>query len=182
MHITTQMHNMSLKSISHEGSLELRNSSILTETEVQTPQTDDQAKDLTQTPCLSRQRQLPRRLDDGASNHQFLIPEDYFHKQYFEVLDLLVCEQERSFDQESFKCLQEIEKALVESSNGTPVQLSQGFQARYASDLKFDRLSVQLSVLPDLLQTANEQHQLGINVTTISTVCQLMNMVSQKQC
>jgi len=68
----------------------------------------EQAKDLTQTPCLSRQRQLPRRLDDGASNHQFLIPEDYFHKQYFEVLDLLVCEQERSFDQESFKCLQDI--------------------------------------------------------------------------
>jgi len=44
MHIITQMHNMSLKSVSHEGSLELRNSSILTETEVQTPQTDDQAR------------------------------------------------------------------------------------------------------------------------------------------
>ena len=139
----------------------------------------EQAKDLTETPCLPRQRQLPRRLDDGASNHQFLTPEDYFRKQYFEVLDLLVCELERRFDQESFKCLQEIEKALVESSNGTPVQLSEGFQARYASDLKFDRLSVQLSMLPDLLQTANEQHQLGIKkVTTISTVCQLMNICS----
>lgn len=66
----------------------------------------------------------------------------------------------------------------MESSNSTPVQLSEGFQARYASDLKFDRLSVQLSMLPDLLQTANEQHQLRIKVTTISTVCQLMNICS----
>ena len=33
----------------------------------------------------------PRRVDDStAIAHEFVTPEDYFRKQYFEVLDLLI--------------------------------------------------------------------------------------------
>ena len=61
--------------------------------------TVEEAKDLTQPPTIPRQRQIPVRLDSGAPNHQFLTSEEYFQKQYFEVLDLLATELGRRFDQ-----------------------------------------------------------------------------------
>ena len=64
-----------------------------------------EAEDLTQPPKLPRQRQVPRRVDDGAPSHRFATPEEYYRKQYFEVLDLLATELERRFDQNSFKIL-----------------------------------------------------------------------------
>lgn len=140
-----------------------------------------EAEDLTQPPTLPRQRRIPRRIDDGASNHHFATPQEYYRKQYFEVLDLLATELERRFDQNSFKTLQEIERVLVESCNGKScngknVQFSETFVNTYATDLKFDRLAVQLSMLPDLLKTANELHQMGIKrVTSINTICEVMN-------
>lgn len=48
-----------------------------------------EAKDLTQPPILPRQRQVPRRIDDGAQAHQFTTVEAYFCKQNYEVFDLL---------------------------------------------------------------------------------------------
>ena len=135
-----------------------------------------EAEDLTQPPTLPRQRQIPRRIDDGASNHHFGTPQEYYRKQYFEVLDLLATELERRFDQNSFKTLQEIERVLVESCNGKNVQFSETFVNTYATDLKFDRLAVQLAMLPDLLKTTNELHQMGIKrVTSINTICEVMN-------
>ena len=134
------------------------------------------AENLTQPPTLPRQRRIPRRIDDGASNHHFATPQEYYRKQYFEVLDLLAAELERRFDQNSFKTLQEIERVLVDSCNGINVQFSEIFLNTYATDLKFDRLAVQLPMLPDLLKTANELHQMGIKrVTSISTICEVMN-------
>ena len=56
-----------------------------------------EAEDLTQPPTLPRQRQVPKRIDDRAETHQFTTVEEYFHMQYFEVLDLLSGELNHRF-------------------------------------------------------------------------------------
>ena len=134
-----------------------------------------ETKDLTQPPTLPRQRRVPRRFDDGAPNNNFATPQEYYRKQYFDVLDLyflLSTELERRFDQNALKTLQEIEKVLLESCNGENVQFSEDFIKMYTTDLKVDHLAVQLAMLPDLLKTANKLHQMGIKrITSINTIC-----------
>ena len=60
-----------------------------------------EAQGLTQEPNLPRQKQLPRRIDQGAPSHQYASPQEYFRQQYFEVLDLLTSELTQRFDQPS---------------------------------------------------------------------------------
>ena len=53
----------------------------------------EDSNELTSPPSLPRHRCPPRRVDDStATAHEFATPEDYFRKQYFEVLDLLINE------------------------------------------------------------------------------------------
>lgn len=86
-----------------------------------------ESQGLTQEPNLPRQRQLPRRIDQGAPSHQYASPQEYFRQQYFEVLDLLSCELTRRFDQPSLMVLQEMKNLLVKSCNGEAVQASTSF-------------------------------------------------------
>ena len=131
--------------------------------------------DLTQSPVLPRQRNLPRRYSDGAPNHQFQSPEEFIRKQYFEELDILLSELDRRFNQSTFDVLQEIESLLVQSCNGQIVQPSEELKKLYSSNVMFDHLIVQTAMLPDLLQTSNEKHQFGVTkVTSINTVCALL--------
>ena len=51
-----------------------------------------EARELTSEPTLPRQRHIPCSKNDGAPNHQFQSPEDFFRKQHYEVLDLLISE------------------------------------------------------------------------------------------
>lgn len=93
-----------------------------------------EAKELTQPPTLPKQRQIPRRIDNGAPNHHFATPEEFDRKWCFEVLDLLAWELERRFNQKSFNVLKEIKRVLVESCNGKDVQYSEIFENMYAAD------------------------------------------------
>ena len=141
--------------------------------------TVNKAKDLTEPPKLRRQRGIPRRLDDGSPNHTFSSPESFFCHQYFQIFDLLTNELKRRFNQPSFEILKEIESLLVKSCNGITVQPSESFAAMYAKDLNLDRLRIQLCMLPDLLRTANEEHELGVKkVTSIGTIVELFNTCS----
>lgn len=88
----------------------------------------DEASKFTLSPVLPRQRKSPRRIDDGAPSHTFSSPEDYYRKQYFEVLDMLSGELARRFDQPTFSLLQEMERLLVDSCNGTMVTPSSNFK------------------------------------------------------
>ena len=141
--------------------------------------TVNKAKDLTEPPKLRRQRGIPRRLDDGSPNHTFSSPESFFRHQYFQIFDLLTNELKRRFNQPSFEILKEIESLLVKSCNGITVQPSESFAAMYAKDLNLDRLRIQLCMLPDLLRTANEEHELGVKkVTSIGSIVELFNTCS----
>ena len=90
---------------------------------------------------------MSKRFDDGPADHQFSIPEDFYTKQYFEVLDLLTAEIERRFDQNSFKIINEIEQLLLNPCNGVTVQLSEEFLEKYSTDVNVERLKVQLTML-----------------------------------
>ena len=65
----------------------------------------EDAHELTSEPTLPRQRHIPCRKNDGAPNHQFQSPEDFFRKQYYEVLDLLISEITQRFNQPAFSVL-----------------------------------------------------------------------------
>ena len=76
---------------------------------------------LSLVPVLPRYRQPPRRpSDDGVAGHRFVTPEDYFRKEYFEVLDLLVNELKRRFQQKrGLPVVAVVERLLLEAANGT---------------------------------------------------------------
>ena len=134
----------------------------------------EEARELTEDPVLPRQRHIPRRVDDGAPNHHFQTPEDFFRQQYFEVLDLLMNEITQRFNQPAFSVLHEMEIMIIDSCNGKTHAISPNFEGLYAYCLDIPKLKAQLSLLPDVLKTGNIDYKMGIKkVTTINTVCQL---------
>ena len=136
----------------------------------------EEAKDLTEGPVLPRQRRLPRRYNDGATSHSFSTPEEYFRKQYFEAHDILIAELDRRFQQNAFTVLKDIENLLIDASNGKITPPSTQVVELYQNVILFDRLLIQLPILPDLLKTANKEQHLGIKkVTNMSTICELFN-------
>ena len=90
---------------------------------------------------------------------------------------------EHRFDQQSLELLGEMERILINACNGSISQPSGRLQELYRSDIEFQRLEAQLKVLPDLVHTVNQQSktqgQVAIKeVTTMSTICDLMNTSS----
>jgi len=117
-----------------------------------------ESQNLTAEPTLPHQRQVPKCINQGAQSHQYQSPEEYFRQQNLEVLDILITELQRRFDQESFKLLSEIERILISACNGSIVQPSDGLRELYQPDIDFQRLSVQLAMLPDLVKAVNQQN------------------------
>ena len=58
-------------------------------------------------------------LDGG---HQFTVVRDYYRAQYYEVLDLLIGEISRRFDQKSLAIPGAIEELLMKASNNLTIQ------------------------------------------------------------
>ena len=119
-----------------------------------------------QEPTLPRQRRVPQRVDSGAHNHVFSSPKEYYRCQYYEVLDLLKEDLLRRFDQPTLAILKEIEDILIKSCNGTKVTISPEFTKLYSDDINITTLLVQLSMLPDVILTANSEHSMGIKEVT----------------
>ena len=81
------------------------------------------SQNLTGEPVLPRQRKLPRRLDSGASSHEFESPEEYFRQKYFEVLDIVTNEIQRRVDQRDFCVASDLEQMLIDAANGKVNQI-----------------------------------------------------------
>ena len=70
-----------------------------------------------------------------------------------------------------------MECLIVRSCNGEHVKPSEDFCSMYGKDLQIDCLISQLGMLPDLLQTVNDQQHYEIKrVTSIGTVVDIMNV------
>ena len=73
-------------------------------------------EDLTNSPCLPRQRRPPHRLGTGETAHTFNSPEPFFHQQYFEVFDIVCSEFKHRFQQErGMPAAAALEKALLDA-------------------------------------------------------------------
>ena len=107
--------------------------------------TVESAKELTAPPTLPRYRQPPKRLDDSlSSGHRFSTAESYFRKQYFEVLDLLISELQRRFQQKrGMPVVAVIERVIMNAANGTVDDLSQDLKL-YEKDVNLPKLKIQL--------------------------------------
>jgi len=50
------------------------------------------------------------------------------------------------------------------------------FEEMYKDDIDINKLKIQLSLLPDVLKTSNEEHNMGIKkVTMVKTICEMFN-------
>ena len=68
-------------------------------------------------PCLPRARWPPKRLDTGSEPHAYETPKDYYKQIYFEILDVLLNEISRRFDQATLKYPTCIEIILLKAAN-----------------------------------------------------------------
>ena len=139
----------------------------------------DGAKTLTEPPVLPRQRRLSKRADCGSEPHQFTTPQDFYRKQYFEVLDLVSNELSRRFDQKDLKIVMEMEKLILSASNDDfkdQVVIPELMRNNYESDLKMDTLAVQLKQIPALVARHRERTGQKIKkITNVRTLCGIMN-------
>ena len=144
----------------------------------------EDSKDHTSPPVLPRSRRPPKRIDDSAASvHEYATPEDFYRRQYFEVLDLLINELRRRFQQKrGLPVVAVLEKVLLDSANGESNLESADFPEEfqlYKSDVDLAKLKTQLLMLPDLIKTRN----LKVNsppirkVTNVRTICDIMNEV-----
>ena len=92
---------------------------------------------ITLNPVLPRQKQVPKRIDQGAGSHQYQSVDEYFQQQYYEVLDIMRSELQRKFDQDGLKLVGEIENLLISACNGNKTLLSNRVQELYHADLDF---------------------------------------------
>ena len=110
--------------------------------------------------------------DEGAQSHVYTSAQEYFWQQYFEVLDVLIQEITRRFDQPAFSVLREMEDILIAPCNGQPIEISSSFQHMYQDDLDFERLKIQLLMLPDLIKTGSKDPIK--KVSSVNTLCDLL--------
>lgn len=142
----------------------------------------EETTDLTETLKLPRQRRTSSRYNDGGADHVFNTPAELYHKDYYDAFDVVIAELNRHFDLPAYSVMKEIESLLLQSFHGARVSFSDHFCKLYRDELNFERLKLQLMMLPDLLKTVNVGETIKIcTVTSIGTVIQLMNMNSFSQ-
>ena len=69
----------------------------------------------------------------------------------------------RRFNQPTFDIMSEIENMLVHSCDQNDINGDyKNFEEMYKDDIDINKLKIQLSLLPDVLKTSNEEHNMGI--------------------
>ena len=144
----------------------------------------EDSQDLTSSPILPRYRKLPRRLDDGTTTHRFETPKSLFKQQYNETLDLLGGELTKRFQQKRGMPIAAALETLVSKAFSEDFVFSFPEELSiYSKDVNFDRLKIQIQMLPDLLKSYNVANpsQKIKNVTNLRTVCDIMNSIESSK-
>ena len=111
-------------------------------------------------------------------NLRFTDVHDYYRAQYFEVLDVLIGEISRRFDQDSLALPTAIEKLLIMVANkieGADISVP---SEAYSKDVDMKKLGRQLQMIPDLVSAyKSSQHLKLFKVTTIRIICDMLQAV-----
>lgn len=135
-----------------------------------------ESSDLTDEPTLPRIRKLPRRLNDGAPDHQHQSPKDYYRQKYFEAIDVVTTEIARRFNQSDLDVVADMERLLIDSANDSYSSIPDSVRTLYSGDVNMERLPVHLRMLPDLIKRHGERVGLSIKkVSSIRTICDIMS-------
>ena len=134
-----------------------------------------ESEDKTDPPVLPRYRRKPKKIDDGEPEHRFTNVEDMYRQQYIAIMEAMVGELNRRFEQKDLKVVLELESILINSANGEMPEISKQVKSLYAKDLDFDRLKHQLPMLPDLVKNTKLDGTAVKKVTKVQTICQIFN-------
>ena len=129
-------------------------------------------------PILPRQRDIPRRINDGEPQHRFKSVEEMYRKEYFDIIDSTIGGLERRFKQPHFDIVRNIEVVLIDSANGKAATLTNEFVSLYAKDIDIEKLNLQLKLLPDAVKTVSPNGIQICQVTRIQTLCDILNTQS----
>ena len=104
-------------------------------------------------PVLPRLPRPSRQVDRGDEPACFKSPKDYFCKSYFEVIDNIVGEMSRRFDQQNFETYIKAEQLLLEAACSGQVNenMLDDVCTHFGDDLDKIRLRNQLTVLHDAM-------------------------------
>ena len=130
-------------------------------------------------PILPRQRNIPRRINDGEPQNRFKSVEDMFRKEYFDVIDSTVGGLERRFMQPNFLLVRNIEALLLDSANGKPTTLCDDFVSLYTKDIDMEKLKLQLKLLPDAVKTVTPD---GIPIHQVTRVQTMYDVSNTQNC
>lgn len=112
---------------------------------------------LTEDPVLPRKRKIPKRLNDGADQHQYMTPTDYHGHQYFQAVDEVANELSRRFDQKDLKIAVDMDKMLLSAClDDKEATIPEAVLLTYQNDLQMQQLQAQLKLLPDLVSQHRE--------------------------
>ena len=147
---------------------EARQAASVTESYLRKQRTDDnfdkffdyvvlQSSNVTEEPTLPRKRKVPRRIDDGSTAYHHLTPRDFYRQKYFEVIDVVIEEISRRFNQTDLAIADDMERLLIDSANGSHCSIPTSICDLYSRDLNVERLAVHLQMLPDMIRRHGER-------------------------
>ena len=148
---------------------------------------EDASKDLTEEPMLPRFKRPPKRIDHGTSQaHRFESPKSYFRQQYYEALDMTSGELQNRFQQtRGMPIVAVLEKTLLNAINANEGPLTNVPEEvnLYSKFIDVEHLKIQLSMLPDLLRTYNENNRSTSirKVTNLRTLGEIMLNIHSSQ-
>lgn len=129
-------------------------------------------------------RKAPVRFDAGGSeSYQWNTPEEYLRSQFYEIIDGILSELDRRFDQSTLSMLMGIEKLIIDAANNSlsftqeitiPVQIAE----LYGDELIISKLETQLHLLPDVIENYNSKCQPNASITKVTQLSTIIDILA----
>lgn len=110
-------------------------------------------------------------MDSGSSQHEYTSIDEFYRKEYYLALNNVIGLVENRFQQEGFLLMRKIERLLVDSANSKEVMIPEEVKKLYSDDIDFDKLLLQLLLLPDALKAVSLEGIPITQVTKVRTIC-----------
>ena len=137
---------------------------------------------LTHPPMLPRRRRLPARYGNcsGTDTTCHATAEDAYRKEYYEVIDVIIGELDKRFEQRTLTIPRRTEKLLLSAANWTvegDLPIDDDVLTFYKNDINGEQFRRQLRMVPDMMKCAEEAKGLKV-VTTIRTLADIITSSS----